>query len=53
MKIDGIWVAKDMVSLDKPEGREIVKIDREGTLSTGRLHRAIPFARAVAEVRFQ
>ena len=49
-QIEGIWSAKDMDSLDRPERRELIKTDREASTSVSRLQAAGPCARAIAEV---
>lgn len=49
-QIEGIWSAKDMESLDRPERRELIKTDREALSSVSRLEAAGPYARAIAEV---
>eukprot|EP00752_Nemacystus_decipiens_P005020 g4560.t1 len=49
-EIEGIWMAKDMESLDRPERRELVKTDREAMSPAGRLEAAAPCARAIAEI---
>ena len=49
-QIEGIWSAKDMESLDRPERRELIKTDREASSPVGRLEAAAPCARAIAEV---
>lgn len=49
-QIEGIWFAKDMESLDRPERRELVKTDREPSRLVGRLEAARPCAQAIVEV---
>ncbi|CAM9116440.1 unnamed protein product [Pylaiella littoralis] len=49
-EIEGIWFAKDLESLDKPERREHVKTDREALTHVSRLKRASPCTQAIAEI---
>ncbi|CAM9291885.1 unnamed protein product [Ectocarpus fasciculatus] len=49
-EIESIWFAKDMESLDRPERRELVKTEREASPCVSRLKRALPFAKAIAEI---
>ncbi len=50
-QIGGIWCAKDMESLDRPERRELIKTGREALARDGRLKVATLCAKAIAEVR--
>lgn len=51
-QIEGIWSAKDMESLDRPERRELVKTDREAPTPVSRLKQAKPFTQTIVEVQF-
>lgn len=50
LQVSGIWFAKDMASLNRPDRREKVKVDREAATGPGRLGRTFQFTRAIAEV---
>lgn len=53
VKIGGVWLARDMASLDRPDRRERLKLEREATSVTGRLRRAAHYTQEIAEVRDQ